>query len=338
MVVVTGASGHIGNVLVRQLLAQGDEVRALIHHTEGASPLDGLDIEMVQGDVCNPDSLIKAFEGSDIVYHLAGVISIMPGEDKLLRQVNVNGTRNVVEACLKTGVRRLVYTSSIHAIQEPTQDISIDESCPCNPEGVPRGYGRSKANATLVVLDGVKRGLDAVIVHPTGVTGPYDYRISQLGRLVIDCINGNLKAYVDGAYDFVDVRDVANGVILAGEKGRCGERYILSGEQVTVRRLLSMIEGISGVKAPPIKIPFWLAKLASHFTPLYHRLTGSQPLFTSYSMDVLRSNSLVSSEKARRELGYSPRPVKESIADAFNWFIDNGYIRTISAAQPVKPS
>ncbi len=336
MVVVTGATGHIGNVLVRKLLASGRQVRVLIHRRESKVALDGLNLEIFKGDVCDIDCLLQTFKGSDIVYHLAGMISILPGEDKLLEQVNVIGTRNVVKACIETGVKRLVYTSSIHAIEEPPHGTVIDETLPCNPDRVPRGYGRSKARATLAVLEGVEKGLNAVMVHPTGVIGPYDFRISEMGQLIIDFINGNLKAYIDGNYDFVDVRDVASGIILAGEKGRSGERYILSGEQVSVYQLMSMLQEISGIKAPSLKVPVWLARIASKFSPMYYQITKIKPRFTTYSIDVLRSNSQICSEKARRQLGFTSRPARQSISDAHTWFMENGYVNYKRKAQPAR--
>ena len=329
MVVVTGATGHIGNVLVRQLLNRGSKVMTLTLPAEDLNPLKGLKVEIVEGDVRNLSTLIQAFKGSRMVYHLAGIISILPGRDKLLEQVNVTGTQNVVEACIQVGVRRLVYTSSIHAIEEPPDGTIIDESLSCNPRRVPENYGRSKARATLAVLEGVKRGLDAVIVHPTGIIGPYDFRISEMGQLILDFINGNLKAYIDGTYDYVDVRDVANGIILAGDEGQSGERYIFSGEQISVFRLMKMLQEISGVKAPNIKIPLWIASIAAYFSPIYYRLTRTKPRFTTYSLDVLRSNSLISSEKARRQLGFTTRPVIQTIRDSVSWFRQNGYINTI---------
>ena len=326
MVVVTGATGHIGNVLVRQLLARGEKVRAVIPPAEDTTPLKGLKVEVVEGDVCNASSLTQAFKDSEIVYHLAGIISILPGRGRLLHQVNVVGTQNVVKACMETGVQRLVYTSSIHAIEEPPHGTMIDETLPCNPDRVPKGYGRSKARATLAVLDGVERGLNAVIVHPTGVIGPYDYRVSEMGQLTIDFVNGNLKAYINGTYDYVDVRDVARGIILAGDKGQSGERYILSGEQVTVHQLMLMLQEISGVKAPSLRVPVWLARIAAVFSPIYYQLTGTKPRFTTYSIGVLCSNSLICSAKARRELGFTARPARQSINDAISWFKENGYI------------
>ena len=324
MVIVTGATGHIGNVLVRELLLRNERVRVVIPPFEDVSCLDGLKVEIVEGDVRQIDSLIQAFEGGDVVYHLAGIISILPGKSELLYQVNVEGTRNVVEACLKTKIRRLVYTSSIHAVKEPPHGTVIDETFPFDPDNVLGDYAKSKAQATLEVLNGVKQGLNVVIVCPTGVIGPYDYKTSEMGQLITDFIQRKLKAYVDGAYDFADVRDVATGLILACEKGCSGESYILSGEQITVRDLLLMLQEITKVKAPSLKIPAWLARTVGKIAPLYHRLTNTKPLFTAYSIDVLASNSVINSEKARCKLGYSARSIRESIEDTVRWLRENG--------------
>jgi dihydroflavonol-4-reductase len=322
-VLVTGATGHIGNVLVRQLIEKGQNVRVIIPPFEDDLPLHGLDVERVPGDVCRSDSLLQAFKGVDTVYHLAGMISISSGRDKLLHRVNVEGTMNVVNSCIQGGVNRLVYTSSVHALNEPPQGIAIDEKCPFDPDTVLGTYAKCKARASLEVEKAARRGLDAVIVCPTGVIGPYDFRISEMGQLILDFIRRRLKAYMDGAYDFADVRDVARGIRLAGKKGRRGETYILSGEQVTVPQLMKLLEEISGVKAPSFKVPALLARTAGMVAPLYYRLVKSKPLFTTYSVDVLASNSLVTSEKARVELGYTSRPTRESIADAVNWFVRN---------------
>jgi dihydroflavonol-4-reductase len=320
VITVTGATGHIGNVLVKELLRRGQKVRALILPGEDLSPLDDTGAETVYGDVRDLRSLCQAFRSSGTVYHLAGVISIVPGKRKVLEQVNVGGTRNVVEACLRERVGRLVYVSSIHAIKETPRGTAVTESQPFDPACVLGEYARSKAQASLEVLKGVKRGLDAVLVCPTGVIGPNDYYGSEMGQLIQRFLSRKLPAYVDGAYDFVDVRDVANGIILAGEKGTRGETYILSGEQVTVRGLLSTLERVSGVKAPSFKAPGWLAKLAGMLASPFYARSRRKPLFTAYSIDVLHSNSLVHCDKARRALGYTSRPVTESVADAVTWF------------------
>lgn len=326
MIVVTGGTGHIGNVLVRRLIEQGKEVKIFTLPSESLKSVKGLDVEIVKGDVRDIDSLISAFEGAEVVYHLAGIISILPDKNGLLYDVNVNGTRNVVNACIKTGVKRLIYTSSVHALKEPPKGTIIDENCKFEPQHSRGGYDETKALASLEVLKGIKKGLEAVIVCPSGIIGPYDYHISQMGTLFIYYMNGSMKAYLDGAYDFVDVRDVAEGLILACEHGKSGETYILSGERIKVPELMKYLEKITGVKAPSFKAPFWLLKVSCKLTPLYYRFTKDKPLFTSYSIEVLNSNSEISYNKARNELGFSPRPVKESIKDSVEWFKENNYV------------
>ncbi|TFB08460.1 NAD-dependent epimerase/dehydratase family protein [Candidatus Atribacteria bacterium MT.SAG.1] len=320
MIVITGATGHLGNVLVRKLINQGKKVRVLILPGEDTVSLEGLEVEKVDGDVCAPDSLRKAFEGAEIVYHCAGIISILPGQQKQLYQVNVLGTRNVVNMCLETKVKRLVYTSSIHALSEPAPGIVFDESREFNPENVLGEYSKSKTLGTLEVIRGIKKGLDAVILCPSGIIGPYDYRISEMGKLIVDFIKGKVKACVDGAYDFVDVRDVAEGLILACDKGKKGECYILSGQQISVQQLLKFLEEISGVKAPSFRLSRQVARVAGFFNVFYCNLMKIKPLFTPFSIDVLASNSLVSCQKAQDELGYSSRSIYESIKDTVSWF------------------
>jgi len=326
MIVITGATGHLGNVLVRKLVSMNKKVRAVVLSGEDVASLEGLEVEKVEGDVRLPDSLRKAFEGADIVYHCAGVISILPGQRKQLYQVNVLGTRNVVNLCLELKIKRLVYTSSIHALSEPAPGIVFDEAREFNPENVLGEYSKSKTLGTLEVLKGIEKGLDAVILCPSGIIGPYDYRVSEMGKLIVDFAKGKVKASVSGAYDFVDVRDVAEGLILACEKGKKGECYILSGQQISVGQLLEFLGEINGVKAPWLKIPNQVARAAGFFNALYCNLMKLKPLFTPFSIDVLASNSLVSCQKARDELGYSPRSIYESIKDAVRWFKEEGII------------
>ena len=321
MNLVTGATGHIGNVLVRLLLERGEKVRAMAMPGEDITPLNDLDVEMIIADVLDYQSLLKAFEHIDVVYHLAGIISIMPGKDHMLQAVNVSGTRNVIQAARSAGVKRLVYTSSIHALQRVPEGVLIDESVPFDIEHAISSYDSSKANASLEILQAVDHGLDAVIVCPTGVIGPYDFRRSELGQLILDCVEQKPMLYVDGAYDFVDVRDVAEGLILAGEKGRCGESYILSGERISVPDILKIVQEILGTHLFSLKIPFSLARLSAKITPLYYRLTHARPRFTSYSLATITSNSFISHAKAMFELGYHPRPLRESLSDTVKWFI-----------------
>src|SRR5512146_263810 len=219
MWLVTGATGHIGNVLVRELLRRGKKVRVLIPAGECCAPLDGLSVEVIEGDVLNVDSLFQAMRGVEGVFHLAGIISIMPGADELVRRVNIEGTQNILHVAKELKVSRLVYTSSIHAIKRVPEGI-IDESLPYDPENPYGEYDRAKAEATLEVERAARAGLEAVIACPTGVIGPYDFRGSLMGDVIHSAAKKRPTLYVDGAYDFVDVRDVADGLIAAAEKGQ----------------------------------------------------------------------------------------------------------------------
>ncbi|MBI5933007.1 MAG: NAD-dependent epimerase/dehydratase family protein [Chloroflexi bacterium] len=321
MWLVTGATGHIGNVLVRKLLGRGEKVRALIPAGESRDPLKGLDVEAMQGDVLDLDSVFASLRGVRGIFHLAGVISIMPGPNPFVRKVNVDGTKNILKAAKEAGVEKVVYTSSIHAIQRVDASAGvIDESLPYDADNPYGAYDRSKAEATLAVLEAAHAGLEAVVACPTGVIGPYDYRGSMMGAVIHDAATARPSLYVDGAYDFVDVRDVAEGLITAAEKGKRGESYILSGNKISVRYLLETVREITGRKFFQMKIPFDLAKFAALFTPMYYKLAHATPRFTPYSLEVLKSNSNISHAKATRELGYKPRSVYETISDTVKWF------------------
>jgi dihydroflavonol-4-reductase len=322
MILVTGATGHIGNVLVRRLIEQGHKVRALILPGESRDPLQGLDVEPLEGDVLDYASLRRAFRGAHLVYHLAGMITIMPGRHPQVWKVNVQGTLNAIQAALQAGVGRFVYTSSIHAIQRLESGV-IDERLPYDPDNPYGEYDRSKAAATLEVQKAAHAGLEAVIACPTGVIGPYDFRLSEMGRLIFDAALRRPTLYVDGAYDFVDVRDVAEGLILAAEKGVKGESYILSGERISVRYLLETVREINERGFVTLKVPRPLAEFGARLAPIYYRLRGLKPRFTPYSLEVLASNSHISHVKATRDLGYQPRSLKESLTDAVHWFLEN---------------
>jgi dihydroflavonol-4-reductase len=236
IVTVTGATGHLGNVLVRELLRRGKRVRVLVEPSDDLRPLSGLPIEIVRGDVTRKETLAGAFSGVDLVFHMAGVVSISSLDVELVRTVNVDGTRNVVEAVQRAGVRRLVYTSSVHAFTEPPSGGVLVETAGYDPALAPGDYGKAKAEASCIVLEAIRGGQDAVIVNPTAVLGPLDFRISEMGELLRMFARRRLPAVVDGGYDFVDVRDVASGHLLAAEKGRAGESYLLTGGRMSRAR------------------------------------------------------------------------------------------------------
>jgi dihydroflavonol-4-reductase len=337
--VVTGATGHVGNVLVRELTRRGQCVRAVVHPSETTEAIAGLEVEVARADVREYDSLVPAFADADLVYHLAGLITISGGQARLLHDVNVLGARNAARACLETGVRRMVYASSVHALAVPPPGVPLCETTEFRPDALDGDYARSKARASIEIRKSIEQGLDAVIVFPSGIIGPYDFRLSEMGHLFMDFASGRLPAYVDGAYDFVDVRDVVAGLLLAAERGRRGEGYILSGERISVRSLLSLLEQVTGVHARARRLPLWLARFAAWFAPAYYRLRGAKPRFTSYSLRVLASNCLMSSAKAASELGYAPRPLRETVRNTIEWFVATGRLRLKlpDAVAPVVP-
>ena len=277
MDIVTGATGLLGNVLVRELISRGRDVKVFVRKTSDTVCFNGCEVEKLYGDVLDLDSLVRAFKDAENIYHLASEISIMPGPNKNLREVNLTGTKNVIKACFQSGIKRLIYTSSIHAFKEVENVSTIDESIPFDPSNPMGEYNRTKAMASLAVKEAVREGLDAVIVCPTAVIGPYDFRISNMGSLFIEYCNKRQKIIIDGAYDFVDVRDVAVGHILAAEKGKTGETYILSGQRLTIPELMSMLEDLTGIPAPKHKLPQWLAYAVAFVTPVYYKLSRSKP-------------------------------------------------------------
>jgi dihydroflavonol-4-reductase len=319
MILVTGASGHIGNVLVRTLLKKGLEVGVIDLDPENDPVLKPLNLKMYKGDIRDLNFLTKTFKNVDTVIHVAGIVSITPWRKKLINDVNVRGTKNVVKACIKAGVKRLVYTSSVHALYEPPKGKTVIEKLANSVKKVLGEYARTKVLATKEVFKGIKKGLNAVITYPSGVIGPYDFKHSEMGEMIRDYSQGKYKYYVDGAYNFVDVRDIANGIYLAMTKGKKGEDYILAGNRITVQELFRKISKITNTPPPKFKIPTFIAKLLAPFALLYYKLSKEVPIFTPYSLAVLNSNSNISSKKAKRELGYSFRSIEETLKDIIKW-------------------
>jgi dihydroflavonol-4-reductase len=323
MNLVTGATGHIGNVLVRDLVKRGEKVRALVLPGEDLSPIDGIDLEICYGNVLDRESLHRAFDGVDYVFHLAGIISISSTEDATVRNVNVEGTRNMIEEALKHEIKRFIYTSSIHAFKRIPHGTAINENTPIDPQASVAAYDRSKAEATLLVMEKVKQGLPAVIVCPTGVLGPYDFKKSELGELMNDWLLKKVNYMIEGSYDFVDVRDVVQGLILAREKGKIGQLYILSGELVRVSDLWKITQELFSLKSRLVNIPSNIAVFFSKFAEIYYKLSKSKPKFTQYSIETLQSNAVIDNNKARLNLGYIPRSLKETLIDTAQWWREN---------------
>lgn len=324
MVLVTGAAGHLGSALVRELARRGEKIRAFVLPQEDTDSLNGIPLEVVRGNVVEERPVREAMRGIDVVYHLAGIISIMPGKNDLMRQVNVIGTAVVARAAREAGVRRMVDVSSIHALARPAEGIPIDESVPFDPLNEAGEYDRTKAEAALAVLAEVSRGLDAVIVCPTGIIGPHYTRGgSPMLGLIRKWMKPGLHVVVNGHFDFVDVRDVARGMVLAAEKGTRGETYILRGERVPLTGVLRMVRKAAGLRGIDIVVPDRLALSGAVFATLHARLWGTQVGFTRYALLTVLGNSTVCGDKARQHLGYSPRPIAETIEDTVRWLSEN---------------
>ena len=321
-VVVTGASGHVGANLVRTLLAQHRPVRAFVHLHRQA--VEGVEAEVVQGDVRNLESLVDAFHNAEVVYHLAADISLLPDHLPLSESVNIIGTRNVVQACLRCGVRRLVHFSSVHAMTRKPLSIPVDESRPLVESRHCLPYDLSKAAGEKEVRKGIEMGLDAIIISPTAIVGPHDYQPSHLGEALLTLAHGKLPALVAAGFDWVDVRDVVEGAMRAEKRAPTGIKYILSGHWVSLRDLADIVADITGTPAPGFVCPMWLAHISAPIITIFDRIAGRRPLYTSVSIKSLRSNRNVSHERATREIDYRPRPFRETIMDTLRWFEEAG--------------
>ncbi len=314
--IITGANGHLGGTIVRMLSRKQIQVRGLVFGEKKEQ--DTENIHYYNGDVRDIDSLRPLFLGCEnmetVVIHTAGIIDISNHVSPELYNVNVNGTKNILQLCREYPVKRLVYVSSVHAIPEQKRGKVTGEIGEFSPDAVIGGYAKTKAEATRAVLKAAEEGLDAVVVQPSGILGPYDRSGNHLVQMVSEYLRGTLPACVKGGYDFVDVRDVAEGCLLAAEKGRKGECYILSDRYCEIREVLEIAGNVSGKKKLPV-LPLWMAKMAAPFIQLHARRKKRRPLYTAYSLHVLGTGERFSHRKATEELGYHPRDLKVTIRD-----------------------
>jgi dihydroflavonol-4-reductase len=334
-VLVTGAAGHIGANLVRTLVEQGLPVRALVHTDHVA--LDGLNIESVQGDTGDLVSLGKAFMGADVVYHLASYVSIQPDEWPLMERINITGTWNVISACLTCGVRRLIHFSSIEAYQKEPLADELDEDRPLvTKDNCHSAYSLSKGDSERLVREASARGLDVVIINPAAVVGPYDFKPSHIGQVLLAIAGHRLPALVGGGFNWVDARDVVLGALQASAHAPPGSRYLLPGHWVSVRQLAAIVSRLTGESAPRLVFPLALAKLGAPLLASMSHLAGKRPLFTAASLEALNSSRHVSQARAERDLFYHPRPFEQTIADTLQWFIESGQLKLNRTMNPWK--
>lgn len=316
---VTGANGFLGNVVVRDLVARGERVRALLRRSLDPESLRRVDCERAWFDTTDPAAMVDAFAHRDgeqlIVVHCAAAVSIANTVSPEVWRTNVVGTQNVIDACRAAGVARLVYVSSVHAL--PERPGTMTEIAEFDPSAVIGGYAQTKAEATRRVL--AATDLDRVVVHPSGLIGPGDFGGSHLTRFVRDVASGAMKVVVPGGYDFADVRDVAAGTIAAAERGRNGQCYLLTGRYISMADAAAIVASAAGRSGRPRILPMWLAKIGALLVEKYAKARGVEPLFTSYSLHTVAAPSVFSHALADAELGYRVRPIEETFRDAVAW-------------------
>jgi nucleoside-diphosphate-sugar epimerase len=328
VIVVTGGGGHVGANLVRALLERGARVR--VTDVRDPRSLVQLGATWVAADVRDAGAMRAAFDGADVVFHLAAVISVVGGMRGLVRAVNVGGVRCAAEAALAAQVRKFVHCSSIHAYDlEQAAGQVVDEGSSRAVDPRLPVYDRSKAAGEAQLREVIDRGLDAVVVNPTGVIGPADEGPSRMGAVLLAAWRRRLPAVVDGGFDWVDVRDVVAGLTAAAQRGRCGENYLLPGHRLSVRALIDAACAVAHIRPPATTVPMGFARTWSPLANAIARSSANPLLYTSDSLHALATFPIVSGDKAARELGHRPRPYQDTLADLHRYFRRAGVLPAV---------
>ena len=315
--VVTGASGFLGSMLVQELVNRGRTVRAVVG--TNSMPAKDLDVETISADVRDLTHMRTVLDGADSVFHLSAIIALAGNRRNLMMETNIKGSQNVARAALTCGVQRYIHFSSIHAFDLRDPTAVIDEASPrvgaCHAL-----YDQTKAAGEALVRDLISEGLPAVVVHPSGVIGPGDHRPSRVGQLLIDLAARKIPALIPGGFDWVDVRDVCASAVAAQEFGRIGESYILSGTWHSAHELATFAQEVTGIPPPKLHIPLWLAKRLAPIGDAWGQLARTEPRINSAALAALGASQTISHKKATDELGHTPRSIRESVRDAYQWF------------------
>ena len=330
-VLVTGATGFVGWHVARQLLERGERVRALVRDpVRGAQALAELaGVETVPGDLRDVDSLASAVSGCGTVYHVAADYRLWAPRPEEMYRSNVDGTRSLLAAARKAGVERCVYTSTVGCIGMRKGELGSEDT-PAGLEEMQGPYKRSKFLAEQVALEFAEQGFPVVIVNPTAPVGDHDFRPTPTGKIVVDFLRGAMPAYLDTGLNVVYVGDVAAGHLLACERGRVGERYILGGENLTLQQIFGKLEEVTGMRAPTMRIPYAVAYAAGVASTAWAGVTGKEPRAPLDGVRMARKKMWVRHDKAARELGYSARPAVEALRRAAEWFRANGYCEDLA--------
>ena len=323
---VSGATGFVGSHVARRLAASGESVRALVRPGSRRQALEGVAVEWAEGDLRDEASLDRALAGVDRVYHVAADYRLWSRHPQEIYDSNVTGTKNLLAAALRARVRRFVYTSTVATIAVPRENVLPDETNRASVDEMIGNYKRSKLLAEQEALRAAHEGLPVVIVNPTTPVGPGDWKPTPTGRIILDFLLGRMPAYVDTGLNFVAVEDVAEGHLLAAQRGKVGERYLLGGRNMTLKELLDALAKITGLAAPTWRIPHSAALIAACADTAYSRVTGRAPRIPMEGVRIARHKMFVNDAKARKELGYQSGTVEAALERAVRWYVENGYV------------
>lgn len=326
IVFVTGATGFVGFHVARLLLEKGAHVRALVRDGSDAAPLAALGAELVKGDLRDAGSLRNAVKGCCEVYHVAADYRLWVPDPRTMYEINVQGTKNVMEAALRASVEKVVYTSTVGVLAVSTDGTPSNEDTPAHIGSMVGDYKKSKFMAEKEVYGFIEKGLPAVIVNPSTPIGPMDRKPTPTGKIIVDFLNGKIPAYLDTGLNFVDVEDVAAGHLIASERGKTGQRYILGNVNMTLRDFFAELARLTGRKPPRVRLPYAPVLLAAHVDEAVSKLTGRHPTIPLTGVRMAGKYMFFDCSKVRA-LGMPQTPIEKAIIKAVNWFEENGYIR-----------
>lgn len=324
-VALTGAAGHLGAALLQELTKRNIPVKALIRDNDLRSCRD-LPVEIVAGDMLKPGVLKSLMKDCDTLIHCAALISVNGDPKGLVHRTNVEGTQQVIDNALQVGIKRCIHISSIHAFQQqPSFEILDELRSPVNEKGF--AYDRSKLAGQQIALAANNHGMEVLVMHPTSIIGPYDFKPSLMGKVIIDLYKGRLPFIFNGGFDFCDCRDVASAIVNSTTMGRPGEAYLLGGKWHSLKQLAQFLSSASVKKVTPVALPAFSAKAGLPFVKLFADVRKKEPLYTNEALDaIFNGNRFISSAKAEAELNYSTRPFEETIHDTFHWFKNKSYL------------
>jgi len=322
---VTGAAGFLGSHVTRQLVARGDEVRVMLRASSTNRAIADLSLEYVTGDLRDPASLDRAMKGVKRVFHVAADYRLWAKRKQDIYDSNVGGTKNLLEAAKRAGIEQLIYTSTVATIAVDRPQLP-NEFTDAKLEEMVGHYKRSKWMAEREVRNAAKSGLPVIVAMPTTPVGPWDWKPTPTGKIILDFLNGKMPGYVETGLNFVGVEECAAGHLLIAEKGKVGERYLLGGENLTLKAMLDTLAKITGLRAPSLKIPHGLALGVAYANTVFSRLLGREPGIPIEGVKIARHMMFVDSSRAKRELGFQAGPVSAALERAVRWYDANGYI------------